>query len=113
MNLILKLALSAFVVLLLSRLLPGIEVNNYISAIFVAFTLSILNILVKPFLIIITLPVTIITFGLFLLIVNAIIILLADYFLDGFYVSGWLWAIIFSVLLSVFQSVLFRIVKND
>ena len=113
MNFILRILLSAAAVLILSYVLPGVSVNTFTTAIWVALALSLLNFLVKPILIILTLPVTIITFGLFLLIINAISILLADGLIDGFQVNGVIWAIVFSLLLSFLQSVLFSLLKND
>ncbi len=113
MKFLLKLILSAVAVLLLAEVLPGVEVSTYVSALIVAIVLAILNAIVKPVLVFLTLPATIITLGLFLLVINAAIILLADYFIDGFKVNGWLWALIFSVLLSIFQSILHSILKKD
>ncbi|MEA1784712.1 phage holin family protein [Arenibacter sp. GZD96] len=112
MNLILRVLLSAIAVVILSYLLPGVAVDSYLSAIIVAVVLSVLNFLVKPILVILTLPVTILTLGLFLLIVNAIIILLADNLVSGFQVNGIWWALIFSVLLSFLQSILFSLLKD-
>ena len=113
MNFILRLLLSALAVVVLAKILPGVEVSSYGIAILVAFVLSILNFLVKPLLIILTLPVTIVTLGLFLLIINAIIILLADWLVDGFSVNGIWWALAFSLLLSLLQSVLFSLLKKE
>jgi putative membrane protein len=83
------------------------------TAVIVAVVLSLLNILVKPILVILTLPVTIVTLGLFLLIINAIIILLADNLIDGFSVGNIWWALIFSLLLSFLQSIFFSLLKED
>ncbi len=113
MNFILRLILSAAAVLILAEFLPGVAVNDYTSAIIVAFVLSILNAVVKPILIVLTFPVTVVSFGLFLLVINASIILLADYFVSGFSVTGWFWALIFSLLLSVLQSVLYSFLGKD
>jgi putative membrane protein len=113
MKFILRLLLSALAVVVLARILPGVDVTSYGIAILVALVLSVLNFLVKPLLIILTLPVTIVTFGLFLLIINAIIILLADGLIDGFSVNGIWWALAFSLLLSLLQSVLFSLLKED
>ncbi len=113
MKTILRILLSAIAVIVLAKILPGVGVDNYTTAIIVAVVLSLLNFFIKPLLVILTLPVTIITLGLFLLIVNACIILLADYFIDGFWVDNLLWAIVFSLLLSFLQSILFSILKND
>ena len=78
MKLIIKLLLNAVAVVVLSKVLSGVHVDNYTTAIIVAIVLSILNLLVKPILVILTFPITIVTLGLFLLVINAIIILLAD-----------------------------------
>lgn len=113
MKFILRILLSALAVLLLANILPNVTVDSYISAIIVAIVLSLLNFIVKPILIILTLPVTIITFGLFLLIINAIIILLASELIEGFQVNGIWWALLFSLLLSFLQSILFSFLKED
>ncbi|WP_299219698.1 phage holin family protein [uncultured Aquimarina sp.] len=113
MKFLLKMILSAVAVLVLAEILPGANVDNYVSALIVAVLLAILNAIVKPLLVILTLPVTIVTLGLFLLVINAAIILMADHFVSGFSVNGWLWALIFSILLSVFQSILYSILKKD
>ncbi|MGB5419773.1 phage holin family protein [Algibacter sp.] len=113
MNLILRLLLNAVAVFALAHILNGVQVDNYITAIIVALVLSILNLLVKPLLVILTLPVTIITLGLFLLVINGCIILLADKFIDGFSVSSIWWAILFSILLSILQSLLQSFLKTD
>lgn len=113
MKFILRLLLSALAVVILSKVLPNIEVDTYLTAIIVAIALSLLNFIVKPIMVILTLPITIVTFGLFLLVINAAIIMLADYFVPGFTVEGWLWALIFSFLLSFLQSILFSLLKED
>ncbi len=113
MKFILRMLLSALAVVILSQVLPNVSVDNYLTAVIVAVALSLLNLIVRPILVILTLPVTIITLGLFLLVINAIIILLADYFVDGFQVNGILWALIFSLLLSLLQSILYSLLKED
>lgn len=113
MNLILRILLSAVAVVILAKILPGVGVDTYTTAIIVAIVLSLLNFIVKPILIILTLPVTILTLGLFLLIINAIIILLADYFIDGFQVNNIWWALLFSLLLSFLQSIFYSFLNDD
>ncbi|MBD0850633.1 phage holin family protein [Maribacter arenosus] len=113
MKLILRILLSAIAVVILSKILPGVGVDTYMTAIIVAIVLSLLNFIVKPILVILTLPVTILTLGLFLLIINAIIILLADSLITGFSVENIWWALLFSLLLSFLQSILFSILKED
>ena len=112
MKLIIRLLLNAVAVILLAKVLSGVNVDTYLTAIIVAVVLSILNLLVKPILIILTLPITILTLGLFLLVINALIILLADKLIDGFSVSSIWTAILFSVLLSILQSLLHSFFKE-
>lgn len=113
MKFIIKLLLNALAVVVLSKVLSGVSVDSYTTAIIVAVVLSVLNLLVKPFLILLTLPITIVTLGLFLLVVNALIILLADNLIDGFSVDGIWTAILFSILLSILQSILHSLLKKD
>ena len=113
MKLIIRLLLNALAVVILSYVLPGVGVDSMMTAIIVAIVLSILNFLVKPLLVILTLPITILTLGLFLLVINAIIILFAANLIDGFQVTSFWWAIIFSLLLSFLQAILHSILKED
>lgn len=106
MNLIIKIIISSLAVFLTAYLLPGVTVDTYVTAIWVAIVLALLNGFLKPLLIIFTIPVTVVTLGLFLLVINAAIILLADNFVDGFYVSGFWWALLFSLVLSVITSLM-------
>lgn len=113
MKLILRLLLTALAVVLLAKLLPGITVTGYLSAIIVAVVLALLKLIVRPVLVILTLPITVLTLGLFLLVINAVIILLADAFIDGFAVSGFWIALVFSILLSIIQSILFSVLDTN
>ncbi len=113
MKLILRLLLNALAVEILSYVLPGVGVDSMLTAIIVAVVLSLLNFLVKPILVILTLPITILTLGLFLLVINAIIILLAANLIDGFQVTSFWWAIIFSLLLSFLQAILQSVLKEE
>ncbi|WKD85029.1 hypothetical protein KCTC32516_00367 [Polaribacter huanghezhanensis] len=112
MNFLLKVLLTAIAVFVLAAILPGVEVANYVTAIWVAFAIAILNMFVRPLLIFFTLPATIVTLGLFLFVINAIIILLAAHLVGGFLVSSFFSALLFSILLSVFRSALFKLIKD-
>ncbi|AOW20635.1 phage holin family protein [Urechidicola croceus] len=112
MKIILKILFTAFAVLGLAHFLPGVELAKPESAIIVAIVLGILRVTVKPLLVFFTLPATIVTLGLFLFVINAIIILIASYFVDGFAVSGFWIALLFSILLSVLQSILYSFLKE-
>ncbi|MDO5988378.1 phage holin family protein [Flavivirga amylovorans] len=113
MKLITKLLLNALAVFIIAYFLKGVNVDSYLTAIIVAVVLSILNLFVKPVLIVLTLPITVVTLGLFLLIINALIILLADKLIDGFSVNSIWIAVLFSILLSVLQSILHSLLKDD
>ncbi len=112
MKLIFRILLTALAVVVIANFLPGVQIANFTNAIIVAVVLGILRVTVKPLLIIFTLPATILTLGLFLLVINAVIILLADYFVDGFAVTGFWIALLFSLLLSLFQSFLYSIFES-
>ncbi|HUH35383.1 MAG TPA: phage holin family protein [Moheibacter sp.] len=102
MRSIISFLLTGLIVLGLAHLLPGVEVSSFWGALLVALVLGILNAFVRPILVFLTLPATLITFGLFLWVINAIIILLASWFLgDYFHVTSFWWALLFSFLLSV------------
>tara|TARA_B110000090_G_scaffold110253_1_gene123429 strand:- start:767 stop:1123 length:357 start_codon:yes stop_codon:yes gene_type:complete len=107
-----KILLTAVAVIVLATILPGIIVDGYVSAIIVAIVIAVLNMVVRPVLIFFTLPATLVTFGLFIFVINAIIILIADKLVDGFGVSGFFAALLFSILLSIFRSVLFSLLKE-
>ncbi|MCD7972146.1 MAG: phage holin family protein [Candidatus Azobacteroides sp.] len=92
-------------------LLPGISVKSYGSAIIVAIVLGILNVILKPVLQFISFPITILTLGLFLLVINAIIILIAGYIVTSFQVSSFWWALLFSIIVSIVTSILENIIK--
>lgn len=113
MKTILNFAITALIVLLISRIFPNqIHIDSFIWAVGLAVVLAALNYIVRPILIFLTLPATLITFGLFLLVINAVIILLADYLLnEHFTVKNFWWALLFSLLLSFGQS--FLLIKND
>ena len=104
MNGVVRFLLSGLAVFLASYLLPGVSVEHYGYALLVAVVLALANVLVKPLLVILTIPLTIFTFGLFLLVINALIILLVDYLVPGFHVANFWWALLFSLILSLFNS---------
>jgi len=112
MNYIFKVLLTALAVLIIAYLLPGVTVDDYGTAIWVAFIVGILFSILKPILVILTLPVTILTLGLFLFVINAAMILLANSWIDGFSVSGFWTALLFSILLSFFESVLHKLIEK-
>jgi putative membrane protein len=105
MNFLAQLVASALAVIITSYLLPGVHIDSALTGVIVAAVLAILNTLLKPLLIILTIPITLVTFGLFLLIINAGIILLASKIVGGFHVSGFWTAFFFSIILSLITSI--------
>lgn len=112
MKLLYKLLITAVSVIILAYLLSGVQIDNYTTALIVAFVLGVLRLIVRPLLILFTLPITIITLGIFLLFINAFIILMADRLIAGFSVDGIWWAILFSILLSIIQCLFMGLVKE-
>ena len=104
MNLLVRLIIATLAVLITDLLLPGVSLgdmgttNGLITALLVAAILGLLNSIVRPILIFLTLPVTLVTLGLFILVINAAMVLLADRLIDGFTVNGFWWALAFSVV---------------
>lgn len=108
---IIQILLNAVAVFGSAYLLKGIQVKDFKYAIVVALVLTLLNTFVKPIMTFLTFPITIVTLGLFLLVINAAIILLASWLIgDGFKVDGWWWAIAFSFVLALLNALLERIV---
>ena len=95
-----------------SYILPGIEVGSFTTALIVAVVMAVLNITLKPLLIVITIPFTVITFGLFLLVVNVLVLYAAEALIDGFRIAGFWWALLFSFLVSFVNSILYGLGKN-
>jgi len=106
MSIFFKIIISSLAVLLTAYLLPGIHVDDYVVALLVAVVLALLNGFLKPVLILLTIPFTVFTLGLFLLVINAAIVMLAERFVSGFHVDGFWWALLFSIVLSVITSIM-------
>src|ERR1041384_4434680 len=115
MNFIVRILISTFAVLATSYLLPEsmVHVDGFVTALVVALVLAFLNSVVKPIFIILTIPVTVATMGIFLLVINAVIIKLADYFIDGFNVHGFWSALIFSIVLTIINSIFNGMKRRD
>ncbi len=101
MNFIVKLLLSSFSVILAGWILNGVHIQNYLTSIMVAFVLAILNFILKPILVFLTIPITILTLGLFLLVINALIALIASSIVPGFYIESFWWAVGFSIIVTI------------
>lgn len=109
--LLLNLIVSAIAVIISAYILPGVKVDGFMTAVVVAVVLGIVNMFIKPVLVLLTLPLTILSLGLFTFVINAALVLLVSSLVPGFKVSGFLWALIFSLVLSVVSSFLYSIAK--
>lgn len=105
--------LNSLAILATAYLLPGVYLDGFVVALLLSFLLGLINVFIKPLLVLLTLPATILTLGLFIFVINALMIMLADAIVPGFAVDNFWWALLFSVVLSAFNSILqgFRIVR--
>ena len=101
-----RLIINTLAALLSAYLLAGVHIDTITTALSVAVVLALLNTFIKPILVILTIPFTILTMGLFLLVINVLIIKWTDSLVDGFRVDNWLWALLFSFVLAIISSVL-------
>jgi len=106
MRYIIKIIVLTFAVYITGYILPGVHIDNFLTSILVALVISLLNTFLKPILVFFTIPFTVVTFGLFLLVINAVIILLASKILyPHFTIDGFWWALLFSIILSFINSI--------
>jgi len=103
---IIRFLLTAVATMVAAYILPGIEIDGFFSAFVLAMLLGFLNVTVKPILLVLTIPATVLTLGAFILVINALVILLADAILSGFYVENFWWALLFSLVLWLANSLL-------
>jgi putative membrane protein len=111
MGLILNLLVSGLAVFITAQFLPGVSVDSFITALLTAVVLGLINMFIKPIINILTLPINLLTLGLFSFVVNALMILLVSHFVTGFHVNGFIAALLFSIVLSLVNSVLNSLTK--
>ena len=111
MGLIIRILISAVAVYVASLFIPGIQVSGGAGTyLIVAIVLGFLNAFIKPILTILTIPITIVTLGLFLLVLNVLMVYLTDYLVSGFHVTGFIAALLFSIVVSIVTSLIDAIV---
>ena len=113
MNFLIRLLVVAAISFGLAHLLGGVHVTDFWTAIVFAFVLALLNMFIKPLLILFTLPATFLSLGLFLFVINALVVLLASKFVDGFTIDSFWWALLFSIILSIITSAIDKKEKED
>lgn len=100
-----KIIVGGISILIADLLLKGVVLDSWVTGFILAGVIILINFTIKPILIILTLPVTLITFGLFLLVINALVVLIAAYFIPGFSVDGFWWALGFAIVLSLINGI--------
>ncbi|PJJ09518.1 putative membrane protein [Flavobacterium sp. 1] len=113
MNLILRIIITAGLVFVIAHFLPGVHVAGPFTAMVVAVVLGLLNIFIKPIMVLLTLPFTIVTLGLFLLVINALVIVLCTKIVGGFTVDTFWVAMFFSIILSISQSIAYSVIGGN
>jgi putative membrane protein len=109
MKLFIRIVVTAILVMVLSYFMKGVRVDGVVTALIVAIVLGLLNVFIKPILVFFTLPFTIFTLGLFLIVINGILILVCTKIVGGFQVDSFWTAILFSIILSISQSIMYTI----
>lgn len=104
MGILINWIVSAMVIFSTAYILPGVHISDFTAALVVALILGILNAVVKPILVILTLPITILTLGIFYLILNAALIVLVSKIVPGFVIDNFFWAIVFGLVLSIINT---------
>jgi putative membrane protein len=106
MGILINWIVSAMVIFSIAYILPGVHVLDFTTALVVALVLGIINAVIKPILLVLTLPINVLTLGLFTFILNAILIIVVSKIVSGFTVDGFLWALIFGIVLSIANAVI-------
>jgi len=104
MQVLISLILSSIAVFVAANILPGVHIAGFGTAVILAIVLGFINAIIRPILLILTLPITILTLGLFSLVVIAFCVMLASWIVPGFHVDGWLWALVFAFVLAIINA---------
>ena len=113
MKLLVRILVTSMLVMLIAYFMNGVTVNGFQAALIVSVVLGLLNIFVKPVLVLFNLPATLFTLGLFLLVINAVLILLCDNLVSGFSVDSFWTALLFSIVLSISESIVFKLTEKE
>jgi putative membrane protein len=106
MKMIIHWVVSALAILITAYVLPGVHVSGFVSALVLAVVLGAINIFLRPLLLFLTLPITILTLGFFVLVINGLLIMLAASIVPGFAVASFWWAFVFGIVLAIVSAVL-------
>lgn len=112
MGLILSLLLNALALIITSKIVPGFTVEDFTTAILAAIVLGVINTIIKPILVLLTFPLTILTLGLFSFVINAVVLYLAAFFVKGIIIEGFIPALLAAIVLSVISTALSMLLKD-
>lgn len=112
MGIIISLILNTIAVFVTASILPGIRLDGWTSALLVAVVLGLINAIIRPILLILTLPINILTLGLFTFVIMGLMVLLASAIVPGFYVDGFWWSVAFAVILAIINGFLGTLVPR-
>ncbi len=112
MRILVSLFLNALALVITANLVPGFHIDSLQTAVVAAIIIAIINTFIKPILLFLTAPLTLITLGLFIFVINAIVLYIASAFVHGLRIDGWLTAIVAAAILSVISTVLSMLVKD-
>lgn len=104
---------SALAILITAYILPGVHVSGVVAALILAVVLGAINLILRPILIFLTLPITILTLGLFVLVINGLLVMLASYIVPGFTVDNFWWAFLFGIVLAIVNWILEAFEKEE
>ena len=107
MGILINLLVSGVVVLISAYIIPGVKVDGFFTAVVVAVVLALVNAFIEPIVLFLTLPINILTLGLFTIVVEALMVMIVAAVVPGFLVCGWISAILFAIVLSLINSILF------
>lgn len=111
MRLLSYLLINSIAIVVAAKILPGVKVDSITTVIIVAIVLGAINTFIKPLILLLTLPITLVTLGLFTFVINAFLVLLTDQLISGFSVANFLWALLFSLVVSIVSSFLSSLTK--
>ena len=109
MRFLLSWLIYTLAIIVTAYLLPGVVIESLLAAFILALVLGLINAVLRPIVLILTLPINILTLGLFTLVINALLVMLADFIVSGFSVSSFWWAFLFSIILSIVNLILSQI----
>jgi len=112
LQILINLILSGIAVFVSAYILPGVKVDGFVTAFVVAIVLAVVNTFIRPLVLLLTLPINILTLGLFSLVINALMVMLVAAIVPGFKVDGILWALVFAIVLSLISSVIYMLVPD-